>query len=456
MTHRQIAKARRCSTALFGIIACTLLGADAPSKVSVSPVPKFVPPPVSPKTGEHPTVSLIDNETREQRDARMAWWREAKFGMFIHWGIYSVPAGSYRGKLIDKDGAWIMDRGNIPVATYAAYAKQFNPVKFDATEWVRIAKSAGMRYIVITAKHHDGFAMFPSRASTFNIHDATPFPRDPLAELSAACRKEGVRFGLYYSQAMDWHNPGGQPPKKGWWDPAQHGDMMHYIQTTAAPQVREILSNYGTISELWFDMAVNMNSAMADQILCVVKATQPGVLINNRLGGGCNGDFNTPEQYIPSTGYPGRDWETCMTINDTWGFKNQDTNWKSAGDLIRKLIDICHKGGNFLLNVGPDAQGVIPPASVERLATVGRVGAEERRGHLRHHGQSDSLSLLGALYATRRCTLLSCVRLADQRRTAHSHAGQGDRRASACQAERPLEMGPARGRAGRPFAEGAN
>ena len=213
-----------------------------------------------------------------------------------------------------------------------------------------------MRYIVITAKHHDGFAMFPSRASTFNIHDATPFPRDPLAELSAACRKEGVRFGLYYSQAMDWHNPGGQPPKKGWWDPAQHGDMMHYIQTTAAPQVREILSNYGTISELWFDMAVNMNSAMADQILCVVKATQPGVLINNRLGGGCNGDFNTPEQYIPSTGYPGRDWETCMTINDTWGFKNQDTNWKSAGDLIRKLIDICHKGGNFLLNVGPDAR----------------------------------------------------------------------------------------------------
>ena len=332
---------------------------------------KFVPPPKSPKTGEHPTVSPIENETPAQRDARLAWWREAKFGMFIHWGIYSGPAGSYNGRLIDKDGAWIMDRGNIPVAIYAAYAKQFNPVKFDASEWVRVAKIAGMKYIVITSKHHDGFAMFPSQVSNFNIRDATPFPRDPLAELSAACRKEGVRFGLYYSQAMDWHNPGGQPPGKGWWDPAQHGDMLNYIQTTAAPQVREILSNYGPIAELWFDMAVNMNSAMADEILTVVKAAQPNVMINNRLGGGFKGDFNTPEQYIPSTGYPGRDWETCMTINETWGFKNQDTNWKSADDLIRKLVDICHKGGNFLLNVGPDSQGVIPPACVERLATVG-------------------------------------------------------------------------------------
>lgn len=303
---------------------------------------------------------------------RLTAWRDAKFGMFIHWGLYSALAGSYNGKEIDNNGEWIMDRAMIPVAAYAAYAKDFNPVKFDAEEWVRIAKSAGMKYIVITAKHHDGFAMYPSKVSPFNLHDATPFKRDPLAELAAACRKEGLKFGLYYSQAMDWHHPGGQPPGRGWWDEAQHGDMTNYIDTIAVPQVREILSNYGPLFELWWDMPRNMTPTLAGRLNAVVQELQPQIIMNNRLGGDVKGDIDTPEQYIPSTGGPeGRDWETCMTMNNTWGFKKQDTDWKSSADLIRKLIDIAHKGGNFLLNVGPTAEGEIPAASVERLREVG-------------------------------------------------------------------------------------
>jgi alpha-L-fucosidase len=305
-------------------------------------------------------------------EARMSWWREAKFGMFIHWGLYSALAGSYNGKEIDNNGEWIMDRALIPVAAYAAYAKGFNPVKFDAAEWVRIAKRAGMKYIVITAKHHDGFAMYPSQVSAFNLHDATPFKRDPLAELAEACRKEGLRFGLYYSQALDWHHPGGQPPNRGWWDVAQHGDMTNYINAIAVPQVREICTRYGPLAEIWWDMPRNMTPEFAAKLHAVVRELQPQALMNNRLGGGVQGDMETPEQFIPSTGGPeGRDWETCMTMNNTWGFKQQDTDWKSTEDLLRKLLDICHKGGNFLLNVGPTAEGVIPPCSVERLEAIG-------------------------------------------------------------------------------------
>ena len=317
-------------------------------------------------------ASSLSARGAETNPARLAEWREAKFGMFIHWGLYAALAGSYNGKEIDNNGEWIMDRAMIPVAAYAAYAKDFNPVKFNADEWVRIAKTAGMKYLVITAKHHDGFAMYPSKVSPFNLRDATPFTRDPLAELAAACRREGLKFGVYYSQAMDWHHPGGQPPNRGWWDEAQHGDMTNYIDTIAVPQVRELCSNYGPLFELWWDMPRNMTPELAGKLHAVVQELQPQVIMNNRLGGGVKGDIDTPEQYIPSPGGPeGRDWETCMTMNNTWGFKRQDTDWKSSADLIRKLVDIAHKGGNFLLNVGPTAEGEIPAASVERLREVG-------------------------------------------------------------------------------------
>ena len=309
------------------------------------------------------------NETPAQRDARMKWWREARFGMFIHWGVYSVPAGIYDGKPIGGIGEWIMHQGRIPTARYQQYAKQFNPVKYDADAWVRTAKEAGMKYIVITSKHHDGFAMFDSAASNWNIVKASPFGRDPLKELAAACQKHGIRLGFYYSQAQDWNNPGGAAAG-GHWDPAQDGDMTEYLKRVAVPQVREILTKYGKVSCLWWDTPVDMTKERADLLLPLLKL-QPGIIYNNRLGGGYRGDTETPEQYIPATGFPGRDWETCMTMNDTWGFKSTDHNWKPSEMLIRNLVDIASKGGNYLLNVGPTSLGEIPAPSVERLKAVG-------------------------------------------------------------------------------------
>jgi alpha-L-fucosidase len=316
------------------------------------------------------------NENKAQRDVRMQWWREARFGMFIHWGLYSVPAGTYHGKRIGGGGEWIMNIGGIPVAEYAGYAKEFNPVKFDADRWVSIAKNAGMKYIVITAKHHDGFAMFHSKASSYNIYDATPFHRDPLKELSVACKKQGIKLGFYYSQAQDWHHPGGfayptNGRKLAHWDKAQDGDIHEYVQKIAIPQVRELLTNYGDVAVLWWDTPAGMSKEDIRELAGLLKL-QPKIIANDRLGNGIEGDTKTPEQFIPAAGYPGRDWETCMTLNDTWGYKSYDINWKPAESLIRNLIDIASKGGNYLLNVGPTSLGEIPPASVERLAQVGQ------------------------------------------------------------------------------------
>lgn len=309
-------------------------------------------------------------ETPAQRDARMQWWREARFGLFIHWGVYSVPAGTYQDRQIGGIGEWIMNSGKIPVAEYKKFAAQFNPVKFNAEEWVLLAKEAGMKYIVITSKHHDGFAMFDSKVTDWDIVDATPFQRDPLRELSAACQKHGIKLGFYYSQAQDWCHPGGAAAG-GHWDKAQDGDMDQYLREIAAPQVREILTNYGPIAILWWDTPVDMTPERAAALYPLTEL-QPGLITNNRLGGGFSGDSDTPEQTIPATGMPGRDWETCMTMNDTWGFKSYDHNWKPTELLIRNLVDIASKGGNYLLNVGPTSQGLIPEPSVARLKEVGR------------------------------------------------------------------------------------
>lgn len=316
-----------------------------------------------------PSASPYANETPAQHDKRMKWFREARFGMFIHWGVYSVPAGTYEGKRIPWIGEWIMHQAKIPTATYQAYAKEFNPTKYDADAWVKLAKEAGMKYIVITSKHHDGFAMFNSKASDWNIVSATPFKRDPLKELAAACKKYGVKLGFYYSQAQDWNHPGGAAAG-GHWDKAQDGDMTEYIKNVAVPQVKEILSNYGPVACLWWDTPVDMTKERADLLLPLLKL-QPGIIFNNRLGGDYRGDTETPEQFIPATGYPGRDWETCMTMNDTWGYKSFDNNWKSTEMLIRNLVDIASKGGNYLLNVGPNSLGEIPAPSVERLHAIG-------------------------------------------------------------------------------------
>jgi len=310
------------------------------------------------------------NETTAQRDARMEWFREARFGMFIHWGVYAVPAGTYNGKQIGGIGEWIMNRGKIPMAEYQAYAKDFNPVKYNADEWVRLAKEAGMKYIVITSKHHDGFALFDSQVNDWDIAGATPYKKDLLKPLADACRKHGLKLGFYYSQAQDWNNGGSAAGGK--WDKAQERSMDEYIEKVAVPQVREILSNYGkgVPAILWWDTPTDMNTERADKLIPLLKL-KPGIIHNNRLGGGYKGDTETPEQYIPATGYPGRDWETCMTLNDTWGFKSYDHNWKSTETLVRNLVDIASKGGNYLLNVGPTKEGEIPAPSIERLKEVG-------------------------------------------------------------------------------------
>ncbi len=307
-------------------------------------------------------------ETPAQRDARMQWWREARFGMFIHWGVYAVPAGIYHGERVGGIGEWIMFNAKIPVAEYRQFAAQFNPVKYNPDEWVRLAKDAGMKYIVITSKHHDGFALFDSKASDWNVVKATPYGKDLLKPLAEACERHGLRLGFYYSQAQDWNNPGGGVCGQHW-DPAQDGDMGQYIRNVAVPQVKEILSGY-PLSILWWDTPCGMTKEYADQLIPLLKL-RPGIIHNNRLGI-YPGDTDTPEQEIPATGLKGRDWETCMTMNDTWGYKSYDHNWKPTQTLVRNLIDIASKGGNYLLNVGPTSEGLIPEPSVERLKEVGQ------------------------------------------------------------------------------------
>ena len=339
--------------------------------------------------GAEPESDTSPQETQAQRDQRMAWWRDARFGMFIHWGVYAVPAGTYNGKRVEElsdkiipesgkkvpnIGEWIMNRASIPVAEYRQLARQFNPVKYDPDAWVRLAKQAGMKYIVITSKHHDGFALFDSKASDWNVVKATPYGKDLLKPLAEACKKYGLKLGFYYSQAQDWNNPGGAA-RGGHWDKAQDGSFDDYLRNVAVPQVKEILSNYGPIAVLWFDTPNNppdmMTKERAEMLIPLLKL-QPGIIWNNRLGGGYKGDTDTPEQTIPATGIPGRDWETCMTINDTWGYKSYDKNWKSTETLVRNLVDIASKGGNYLLNVGPTAQGEFPPEIVERLKEIGQ------------------------------------------------------------------------------------
>jgi len=318
-------------------------------------------------------------ETPAQRDARMAWWREARFGMFIHWGIYAVPAGVYHGRIVDPHhgSEWIQCDAPIPAREYARYAGQFNPAAYDPQAWARLAADAGMRYLVITAKHHDGFCMFPTAATDYHIAAATPFASDPLAPLAAACRAEGVRFGLYYSQ-LDWHHPAQMlhPEREGKlayrFNAVRPGMKPHYVAYMKA-QLRELIERYRP-AVLFFDgeWADWWTRDDGRDLARCLRSLDPALVINNRVGKRTpdDGDYGTPEQHIPDTGL-GIDWETCMTLNGTWGYKSYDHDWKSAADLIHKLIDIASKGGNFLLNVGPTAEGIIPEPSAERLRAMG-------------------------------------------------------------------------------------
>lgn len=307
------------------------------------------------------------------QDEKMAWWREARFGLFIHWGVYAVPAGRYQGKTVENRNAeWLMCFAKAPVSEYKKFAKAFNPVKYDPEAWVALAKAAGMKYIVITSKHHDGFALWDTKVSDWSITRATPYGRDLLMPLVDAARKAGLRIGFYYSQAQDWVHPGGAKfydTEGTGWDEAHKGDFDAYLRDIAVPQVRELLETY-PIDIIWWDTPRWMNNERGAPLQALLDQ-YPQIITNDRLGGDFVGDTSTPEQYVPATGIKDRDWEVCMTMNDAWGFKLDDHNWKSTRTLIRMLCDTVSKGGNFLLNVGPTAEGEIPPESVERLQAMG-------------------------------------------------------------------------------------
>jgi len=296
------------------------------------------------------------NETPAQREARMAWWNEAKFGLFIHWGLYAASG----------DSEWHMRNQKKSFADYSRLATTFNPVKFDADQWMAVAQDAGMKYLVITAKHHDGFAMYDSKASDYNIVKATPFKRDPLKELSVAAPKHGVKFGVYYSFLADWGHPGGQAGAPHW-DPAhQDGDVDEYINKIAVPQVKELLENYGPIGEFWFDNdgSKGMTTARANRYFDLFKV-QPQIVINPRL---VQGDFETQEQHI-SPLRPHGAWEACLTLNGSWGYRGVPA--KPTKALIQKMVDVWGKGGNVLMNIGPKPDGELPADSVERLRDIG-------------------------------------------------------------------------------------
>ncbi len=300
---------------------------------------------------------MRDPETPERHDARMAWWRDAKFGMFIHWGIYAIPA----------DGEWHMRNHKMALAEYKKFAPQFNPTKFNADEWAAIAQNAGMKYMVITTKHHDGFAMFHSKTSDYNIYDATPFKRDPLKELSLACPKHDIKLGTYYSVIADWGHPGGGAgcPK---WDKAQEGDLDDYINKVSIPQVKELLTNYGPIAVMWFDTdGANVGTAERAARFGPVLKLQPDIIVDPRLQH-FPGDFQTCEAHIP-TRAPDGDWELCTRTNGCWGYTAAPA--RPLASLMRELVETWGKGGNVLLNVGPTKEGLIPGDSVARLSEIG-------------------------------------------------------------------------------------
>lgn len=303
---------------------------------------------------------------------RTRWFRDAKFGIFVHWGPYSV-IGRHE---------WARHKLQIPQAEYDLFARQFNPVKFNAAEWMNLFRNAGARYVVITSKHHDGFSIYRSGVSNYDMK-ITAYAGDPLKQLAAAAQRSGLRLGFYHS-IMDWKHPDYRPIRS--WETAgpeaRDGDLPRYLEDMKG-QLRELLSNYGDVASIWFDgeWEHKPEEINADAIYDMIRSLQPNTLINDRLYNrrpGNKADFGTPEQFVPATGLTGADgkpllWESCVTINsDSWGYNKYETEFKTDRDLIRMLIEVASKGGNLLLNIGPRPDGTIQPEFVERLESIGR------------------------------------------------------------------------------------
>ena len=313
---------------------------------------------------QNPTQSLQITD-----EERMEWWTEARFGMFIHWGIYSVPAGFYKGVAQTNSAEWIMNKGKIPLCEYQKFADLFNPTQFDPKTFVGLAKEAGMKYMVITSKHHDGFSMFDSDSNPFNVVDATPFKRDVLKELADECAKQGIKFGFYYSQAQDWSHPGGMG--NNWDKKMQRVSTDVYVREKALPEVRQLLTEYGKIAIFWWDTPRKMSKEVIDSLYHITTDLQPAIITNDRLGDNYPGDHKTFERHLPKQKPEAHYWEICQPISGSWGYRSDDQNFKSVSTLLRNLADASSMGGNYLLNVSPTSLGTLAPTAVENLKAVG-------------------------------------------------------------------------------------
>lgn len=318
-------------------------------------------------------AASAEAETADAYQKRTRWWREARFGMFIHWGLYSVPADATGLDGGHAYAEWYQYNKQMQTAEYAKFAPRFNPTRYDPKAWVKAAKDAGMKYIILTTKHHEGFALWDTRLSTFSVTRASPYGRDLIRPLADECRKQGIRLGFYYS-IMDWRHPDYLPRRE--WEKetrrADGADLNRYIDFMKG-QIRELLTAYAPVAVMWFDggWEHTPEELRSAEVVEMIRSIQPDILINDRIM--LPEDYATPEQYVPAAGLPdGRLWETCMTMNNTWGYATNDHTWKSSAELVRNLCDAASKGGNYLLNVGPTADGEFTPETSERLADMGR------------------------------------------------------------------------------------
>lgn len=312
------------------------------------------------------------------------WFKQAQFGLMIHWGLYSILGGEWKDQRMDYIGEWIQSKYEIPNKEYEKLATIFNPIYFDAEEWVKLAKDAGMQYIVVTSKHHDGFAMYHSQVDSYNVYDATPFHRDVIGEIAEACRKHDLKLGLYYSQNEDWHDPNGggygQGPHTNFgmscsndWDYPDYSKKNYTIcyENKIKPQIKEILTKYGELCLIWFDFPIDISPEQSRELYDMVKKYQPNCLINTRIGNGLGdyksmGDNQITDEYYTDLA------ECPATLNKTWGYKSFDNEWKDAEEVLRIKKHLNERGVNYLLNVGPDALGRIPAPAQQILRQVGQ------------------------------------------------------------------------------------